>query len=141
MPSNQALRKLVMTSESRSRAQFPYLISTFLPDQSSCNRFSTNVCISFAFITAIFTSCRMASVPRGTPPNFCKTHISFCAFNAIETSPALNRCSSCEGSSTGGVEASGKKANVKQNGVWWIARGTGARSVGRCYGRFRLNRS
>jgi len=28
---------------------------------------------------------------------------------------------------------SGKKANVKQNGVWWIASGTGARSVGRCY--------
>ena len=110
-----------------------YLISIFLPAKSSRNRVSTRLCISLAFITTMSTSRRTSSAPSGTPPNFCSTQISFWAFKAIETRPALKRCSSWDGSSTGGVEASGKNAKVKQKGLWWIASGTGARSVGECY--------
>ena len=110
-----------------------YRTSTFRPNQSSCNLASTNRFVSFAFVTATSINFKISSVLSGTPPNFWRTHNSFWAFRAIDTNPALSRCSSWEGSIIGGVDASGKNAKVKQNGVWWMARGTGARSEGRCY--------
>jgi hypothetical protein len=46
--------------------------------------------------------------------------------------PLQSVASNCEGSSTGGVAGSEKKANVRQSGVWFIESGTGARAAGGC---------
>lgn len=110
-----------------------YITSTFLPIQSSFSLASTNRSNSLAFWTVTFTFRKTSSAVSGTPPNFCSTHISRCALRAMDNSPVLSRCSKCVGSSIGGVDVSGKNANVKQKGVWWMANGTGARSDGACY--------
>jgi hypothetical protein len=62
----------------------------------------------------------------------CRTHISRWAFIAMLINPALSLCSSNDGSTTGRVNASGKNANVTQNGAWCIASDMGARSEGEC---------
>jgi len=94
-----------------------YRTSTFRPAQSSRSRASTSLSKSFARFTATLSSLNSSSGAVGTPPAFCRTQISRCAFKAMLSEPALNLCSSSEGSTTGRVVGSGKNANVMQNGV------------------------
>ena len=110
-----------------------YRTSILRSAQSSRNRASTSLSKSFAIPVATLRSRNISSGGVGTPPALCKTHISRCALSATLIVPALSLCSSNDGSTTGRVVGSGKNANVTQNGVWWIASGTGARSSGACY--------
>jgi len=78
------------------------------------------------------TNFRISSTARGTPPAFCTTHNSRCAFRDKDIVPSLRLISNCVGSSTAGISDSEKNAKVRQNGVWFIVRETGALEAGGC---------
>ena len=63
----------------------------------------------------MLSSRSISSGAVGTPPALCKTQISRCALRTTLIVPALNFCSSNEGSTIGRVVGLRKNANVTQN--------------------------
>jgi hypothetical protein len=85
-------------SPRKNAARVAHRTSTLLSSQSSFNRRSIRASISFAFSTATSISRNTSSWSKGTPPFFCSTHSSLCAFRAMDNVPCARVSSNRTGS-------------------------------------------